>query len=77
VGRGGNGRREKGRGGEKSEKPASPPLVSPACLCGHKITANNEESDNKRKERIGEGGNGWGQEGIRGKGGEGKGEEGN
>ena len=32
-----------------------------ACLYGHKITANNEESDNKRKERIGEGGNGWGQ----------------
>jgi len=32
-----------------------------ACLYGHKITANNEESDNKMKERIGEGGNGWGQ----------------
>ena len=43
----------------------------------HKITANNEESDNKRKERIGEGGNGWVREVIRGKGGERKGEEGN
>jgi len=32
-----------------------------ACVYGHKITANNEESDNKRKERIGEGGTGWGQ----------------
>ena len=29
-----------------------------ACLYGHKITANDEESDNKRKERIGEDGNG-------------------
>jgi len=61
------------RGGEgKSEKPPPDSIATAgamhtgripcvACLYGHKITANNEESDNKMKERIGEGGNGWGQ----------------
>jgi len=50
--------------------------VSPACILSHKNTANNEGSDNKRKERIGEGGNGWGQGRDEGKKGRRKGKKG-
>jgi len=72
-GRGREARGREVRGGEvKSEKPPPDSIATAgamhtgripcvACLYGHKITANNEESDNKMKERIGEGGNGWGQ----------------
>jgi len=70
-----------GRGG-KNEKPPPDSIATAgamhtgripcvACLYGYKITANNEKSDNKIKERIGEGGNGWVREGIKGKGEEG------
>ena len=70
---GGQRRVGEGRGGEgKSEKPPPDSIATTgamhkgripcvACLYGHKITANNEESEHKRKEKIGEGGNGWGQ----------------